>query len=120
MTNILQVMPYLQGEELMYVQELVKDFDESKIQQFAAVYSTRRKDPTTILLLTLLGLLGIAGIQRFMVGQIGMGLLFFFTYGLCLIGTIIDIVNHKKLSFEFNSREAQQVASMIKNFGSPS
>ena len=116
MANILQLMPYLEGEELMYVQQLIKDFDDSRAQQFAAVYSSRRKDPTTVLILTLLGLLGIAGVQRFILGQIGMGILFFFTYGLCLIGTIIDLVNNKKLTFDYNSKEAQQVANLVKNF----
>ncbi|MCH7517394.1 MAG: TM2 domain-containing protein [Bacteroidetes bacterium] len=116
MANILQQMPFLEGEELLYVQELIKDFDESRAQQFASVYSSRRKDPTTIMILTLLGFLGIAGIQRFILDQIGMGILYFLTAGLCLIGTIIDLVNYRKLAFEYNSRQAQQVASLVKNF----
>ncbi|MCH7770009.1 MAG: TM2 domain-containing protein [Bacteroidetes bacterium] len=116
MANILLQMPFLEGEELLYVQELIKDFDESRAQQFASVYSSRRKDPTTIMILTLLGLLGIAGIQRFILDQIGMGILYFLTAGLCLIGTIIDLVNYRKLAFEYNSRQAQQVASLVKNF----
>ena len=118
MANILQIMPYLEGEELMYVQQLIKDFSEEHTQQFAAVYGSRRKDPTTIMILTLLGLLGIAGIQRFILNQIGMGILFFLTCGLCFIGTIIDLVNYKKLSFQYNSIQAQQVASLVKNFSS--
>ena len=116
MANILQLMPYLEGDELIYVQQLIKDFDDSRAQQFAAVYSSRRKDPTTIMILTLLGLLGIAGVQRFILNQIGMGICDFLTGGLCLIGTIIDLVNHRKLSFEYNSTQAQQVASLVKNF----
>ena len=116
MANILQQMPFLEGEELMYIQELIKDFDDSRAQQFASVYSSRRKDPTTIMILTLLGLLGIAGIQRFILDQIGMGILYFLTAGLCLIGTIIDLVNYRKPAFEYNSRQAQQVASLVKNF----
>jgi TM2 domain-containing membrane protein YozV len=116
MANILQLMPYLEGEELMYVQQLIKDFDDEHAQQFAAVYNSRRKDPTTIMILTLLGLMGIAGIQRFILNLVGMGILYFLTAGLCFIGTIIDLVNHKKLSFEYNSKEAQQVASLVKNF----
>jgi len=116
MANILQLMPYLEGEELMYIQGLLQDFDDAKVQQFASVYSSRRKDPTTILILTILGLLGIAGVQRFILGQIGMGILYFLTGGLCLIGTIIDLVNHKKLTFEFNSKEAQQVVNLVRQF----
>jgi len=116
MANILQLMPYLEGEELMYIQQLIKDFNDDLAQQFAAVYNSRRKDPTTIMLLALLGFLGIAGVHRFMLNQIAMGIIYFFTVGLCFIGTIIDLVNYKKLAFEYNSRQAQQVASLVKNF----
>jgi hypothetical protein len=42
-----------------------------------------------------------------------MGLLYLFTGGLCLIGTIVDLVNHKSLSFEFNQKVARQVAGMV-------
>ena len=116
MANILQIMPYLEGEELMYVQQLIKDFSDDLAQQFAAVYNSRRKDPNTLMLVALLGFLGIAGVQRFLLNQVGMGVIYFFTCGLCFIGTIIDLVNYKKLAFEYNSRQAQQVASLVKNF----
>jgi len=49
-----------------------------------------------------------------MINQIGMGILYFLTGGLCVIGTIIDLVNHRKLAFEYNSVVAQQVALMVK------
>jgi len=114
MANILQLMPTLEGDEMVYVQGLVKDMPETQVQQFAAIYMSRRKDPQTILLTALLGFLGIAGVHRFLLDSIGMGLLFFFTAGFCFIGTIIDVVNHKKLAFEFNSKAAQQVAMMVK------
>jgi TM2 domain-containing membrane protein YozV len=58
-------------------------------------------------------LLGFAGIQRFLVGQIGMGLLYFFTGGLCLIGTILDIVNHKQLADEYNAQMANETLQLI-------
>jgi TM2 domain-containing membrane protein YozV len=74
----------------------------------------KRKDPQTILIVTLLGFLGIAGIQRFLLNQIGIGLLYLFTAGLCVIGTIIDLVKYKELTFEYNSKIAQQVAVMVK------
>lgn len=114
MPNIFQILPELEGEELVFVQGLIKDFNDNQAMQFANMYRARRKDPQTILLVTLLGFLGIAGVQRFMLNQIGMGLLFLFTGGLCLIGTIIDLVNHKKLAFEYNQNIAQQTAILIK------
>jgi TM2 domain-containing membrane protein YozV len=118
MPNAFQLMPSLEGDEMAYVQELIKDMNDSQAQQFAIAYMSRRKDPNNMLLFAVIGFLGIAGIQRFVINQVGMGLLFLFTGGLCLIGTIIDVVNHKKLAFEYNSKQAQQVAGMMKSYSS--
>jgi hypothetical protein len=44
-----------------------------------------------------------------------MGLLYFFTGGLCIIGTIVDLVNHKDLAMEYNRKmayESFQIARM--------
>ena len=68
------------------------------------IYRSKRRDPQLILILSLIGLFGFAGIQRFLVGHIGMGILYFFTLGLCWIGTIIDAVNYKSLALEYNSK----------------
>ncbi len=46
------------------------------------------KDPTTTLILSLL--LGFMGIDRFYIGDIGLGVLKFFTFGCCGILTVID------------------------------
>jgi TM2 domain-containing membrane protein YozV len=114
MANIMQIMPYLNGDEMVYVQGLIKDYSDEQAQQFANVYSYRRKDPQTILLTALLGFVGVAGVHRVLLGQIGMGILYFLTAGVCFIGTIIDLINYERLAFEFNQRMAQQVAIMVK------
>jgi TM2 domain-containing membrane protein YozV len=118
MPNAFQLMPGLEGDEMAYVQELIKDMNDSQAQQFAIAYMSRRKDPNNMLLFAVIGFLGIAGIQRFVINQVGMGLLFLLTGGLCLIGTIIDVVNHKKLAFEYNSKQAQMVAGMMRSYSS--
>jgi TM2 domain-containing membrane protein YozV len=115
MANIFNLLPEIMGDEQVYVSGLVKDMSDEKAQQFANIYRVRRKDPQTILLLTLVGFLGIAGIQRFIVDQIGLGILYLLTGGICLIGTIIDLVNYKSIAFEFNQRQAYQVAQLINN-----
>jgi hypothetical protein len=102
MARIIDVLPELQGEEMLYVQNLIKDFDDEKARSFANVYRTRRKEPMLILFTALLGLIIVAGVHRFLIGQIGMGILYLFTGGLCLIGTIVDLVNHQKLAFDHN------------------
>jgi TM2 domain-containing membrane protein YozV len=114
MANIMQIMPYLNGDEMVYIQGLIKDYSDEQAQQFSNVYSYRRKDPQLILLTALLGFVGVAGVHRVLLSQIGMGILYFLTGGVCLIGTIIDLINYQKLAFEFNSRMAQQVAIMVK------
>ncbi|MEJ5261655.1 MAG: TM2 domain-containing protein [Ignavibacterium sp.] len=116
MPNVFQLMPNLEPEEMAYIQELIKDFTDQQAQQFAMTYMSRRKDPTNILIFALIGFVGIAGIHRFVLGQTGMGVLYLLTGGLCLIGTIVDLVNHKKLALESNIKTAQQVSMLIKQY----
>ncbi|MHB8929720.1 MAG: TM2 domain-containing protein [Melioribacteraceae bacterium] len=115
MASVYEILPEVMGEEQFYLSGIIKNMDDKQAQQFANIYRSRRKDPQTILLVTLVGFLGIAGIQRFLTDQIGLGILYFFTGGLCLIGTIIDLVNYKKIAFEYNQKEANQIMMMIKN-----
>ncbi|RJP81752.1 MAG: TM2 domain-containing protein [Candidatus Zixiibacteriota bacterium] len=114
MSNVLHMFPNMGPDEMYLVQNLTKDMTESQAAQFANFYGSRRKDPQLILILTLLGFFGVAGLQRFVLDQIGMGLLYLLTAGLCFIGTIVDLVNYQRLAFEYNQRVAQQVAMMVK------
>jgi TM2 domain-containing membrane protein YozV len=99
---------------MLYVQGLIKEMDDDNARMFANAYRAKRKDPQLILLTALLGFIVVAGVHRFILGQIGMGLLYLFTGGLCLIGTIVDLVNHQKLAFESNQKVAQEVLTMIR------
>ncbi|NTV82757.1 MAG: TM2 domain-containing protein [Bacteroidales bacterium] len=114
MANFYQYLPELQGRELMYVQGLTKEFTESQLMNFANIYRSRRRDPQIILLTTLLGFVAVAGVQRFLINQIGMGLLYLFTGGLCLIGTIIDLINYQDLAMEYNMQQANEAAMLVK------
>ena len=114
MANLFQYLPELQGRELVFVQGLTKDFTEAQLMNFANVYRSRRRDPQIILLTTLLGFVAIAGVQRFLVNQIGMGILYLFTGGLCLIGTIIDLINYQDLANEYNMQQANEAAMLVK------
>ncbi len=51
-----------------------------------------RKSKTVTLILCILGFFGLAGFHRMYVGKVGSGVLHLFTYGFCLIGTIIDLI----------------------------
>jgi hypothetical protein len=111
--NLISLIPSLEGEELVYLQHLTNELNEQQLQNFIAIYNGKRRTTDQILLGCILGFIAIGGVQRFMVGQIGMALLFFFTGGFCLIGTIIDTINHKKLTFEFNQKMARESLAMV-------
>ena len=100
-------------EELILIDNHTKAFTNEQLQQFVMIYRTKRKDEQTILLCCLLGVVFFAGIHRFLLGQIGMGILYFFTGGLCLIGTIVDAINHKQLTLEYNQKMISETLGML-------
>lgn len=51
-----------------------------------------RKKKMVALILCLLGFFGLAGFHRMYVGKAGTGVLYLFTVGFCLIGTVIDLI----------------------------
>jgi TM2 domain-containing membrane protein YozV len=111
--DMLMMLPGIDPEELAVIQSITRDMTEWEQQQFVAFYRGKRKDQMTMLVLTLIGFLGIAGIQRFVVGDTLLGVLYLITFGFCGIGTIIDIINIKSLTFEYNRRQAMEAATMV-------
>ena len=110
---LVMMIPSVDTDELVYLQAFTSNLPDDKLQLFISIYNTKRRKSEIILLCCLLGFVGIAGVQRFAVGHLAMGLLYFFTGGLCLIGTIVDIINHKALTFEYNQKMAMQSMAMI-------
>ncbi len=88
---------YLPAEKIVFLKEKLLSADESKFQMASAV---EFKDPTTILLVSLF--LGGLGIDRFMLGDTGMGILKLLTAGLCGILAIIDWFTVQKKAREKN------------------
>ena len=88
---------YLPAEKIVFLKQKLLEADESK---FALASSVDFKDPTTILLISLF--LGSLGIDRFMLGETGMGVLKLLTGGLCGILTIIDWFSVQKKAKELN------------------
>jgi TM2 domain-containing membrane protein YozV len=116
MNTIFQLLPELEPSELAYVHNLTKTYDDQNLMNFAQLYRVRRKDPQLILLTTLAGFLGFAGIHRLLLDEIGMGILYLLTAGLCFIGTIVDLINYKQLTYKYNVRIAHEVAGVITNY----
>lgn len=113
--NLINMIPSIEGEELIHLQMLTKEMSEEELGNFIAVYNGKRRKSDQILLGCVLGFVFVGGIQRFMVGQNGMGILYLFTGGLCFIGTIVDTVNHKRLTYEYNQRMARESMAMLQS-----
>lgn len=88
---------YFPAEKIMYIKEKLAAMDENK---FAMISTIEMKDPTTILLVSIF--LGGLGVDRFMLGDIGMGILKLLTCGVCGILTIIDWFTVSKKTKELN------------------
>ena len=106
-------LPGITPQEYSYLQTATNGLTEPQLRTFVMIYSGKRKNPSDMLLFAIVGFF-VPGIERFIIGQIGMGILYFLTAGLCFIGTIVDIVNHKELAFEHNQRMVFESLQMTK------
>ena len=95
---------YFPAEKIMLIKERLLALDE---QRFQMVSMIELKDPTTILLVSIF--LGSLGIDRFMIGDTGMGILKLLTLGVCGIMTIVDwfTISKKTKELNFNNVMAQ-------------
>jgi TM2 domain-containing membrane protein YozV len=108
------MLPGIQPDELYFIQELTKDMNPQQKQQFYSLYQGKRKERQTLVLLTIVGFFGVAGIQRFVIGQTGMGILYLVTIGFCGIGTIIDLININSMTTNFNQKQAAESVAMVR------
>lgn len=84
------------------LESLKRDLTENERMQLDMEIRAQRRDTGTTTALACLGFIGVAGIHRFMLGKVGTGILWLLTAGICLIGTIVDLVNMRKLVDEYN------------------
>src|SRR5687768_4593246 len=112
--QMLLMLPDLQPDELVLIQNITKEMTENQQKQFYLVFKGKRKDKRDLMILTLIGFFGIAGLQRFVTGEIGMGILFLLTLGFCGIGTIIDLIHVDTMCSRYNQKQALDAANMVK------
>lgn len=74
--------------------------EKASEETFFSLQACELKDPTTLLLIPFF--LGSLGIDRFMLGDVGMGVLKLLTGGLCGILTIVDWFTISKKTKEIN------------------
>ncbi len=88
---------YFPEEKAVYLKEKLRTMDDEK---FSLVSTIELKDPTTLLLVSIS--LGTLGIDRFMLGDTGMGILKLLTAGCCGVLTIVDWFTISKKTKEAN------------------
>jgi TM2 domain-containing membrane protein YozV len=116
---IAHYLPELDEPERSFIERLTAGMSHDCIQQFAAAYRQVRKDPQTLRLMAIIGIVAVPGLHRFWVGQVGIGFLYLFTWGLVLFGTLTDIVKYRELTFRYNTQVARRIASNVIQSGTP-
>lgn len=108
--DIMVMLPKAELSEVEYLSGVLHDMSEEDVVSFLSIYKGRRLDPVMILAFSLgAPFVGVSGIHRFMTGQIGMGILYLFTGGLCMIGNIVDAINHKSIAWEHNRKIVDEI-----------
>lgn len=91
---------YFEPSVLPIIRDRLERLDESKA---ISLYSLELKDPTLLLVISLF--FGALGVDRFMLGDIGIGVLKLLTGGVCGILTIIDWFTTMKRTREDNFKK---------------
>jgi len=94
----------LPAEKAVLIREKMAQIDDSR---YATISSVELKDPTTMLLVSIF--LGGIGVDRFMMGETGMGILKLLTAGLCGILWLIDLIGITKKVKEYNYNELMKI-----------
>jgi hypothetical protein len=113
MPYVTHYLPELDEPERTFINRLTTGMSHENIQQFAVAYRQVRKDPQTLRLMAIIGIVAVPGLHRFWVGHVGIGFLYLLTYGLLLTGTVTDIVKYKELAFSHNQHAARRIASNL-------
>ena len=93
-------------------QIMMKDLTDQQKMLFSSQFDSAKKDRNTILILSIF--LGSWGIDRFMIGDMGMGILKLLTLGLCGILWLIDLFLIRGKVDEFNRKKANEILAGIK------
>lgn len=103
---ILQNQKYLPAEQMLFIRDKLMAMDDSK---FIMLNAVELRDPTIMLIVSIF--LGSLGIDRFMLGDIGLGVLKLLTCGVCGILSIIDWFTVMRRTKELNFNNLMMVLS---------
>lgn len=99
---------FFPAEKIPLLQEKIAQLPDSKVN---LLYSVELKDPTTLLIVSIL--LGELGVDRFMLGDTGLGVLKLLTLGGCLVWWLIDCFTVQNRTRELNFMRIMQIIGQV-------
>lgn len=101
--------------EIAYFRNQMEGLSPAQKEEVFIRYQHDRVNPNLVLAFALVGIFfAFSGIHRLILGQIGMGILYFFTGGLCLIGNIMDAANYRELAWTGNKARLDYRIAAVK------
>lgn len=97
--------------EIQEIAFVKKDLSNEERIQLDTQIATRRKNPTTAFLLSLF--IGNLGVDRFYIGQTGLGFAKLFTLGGLFVWGLIDLFIIMKATRRINGRLARQIRTSL-------
>lgn len=97
----------LPASKMLLIRDVLSKLDDDKS---LVLQTIEFKAPSVILIISIL--LGSLGIDRFMLGDAGLGVLKLLTCGGCYIWWIIDMINAQDRTKEYNYKQLVQVLSL--------
>ncbi len=94
---------------------MVKDLSDQQKMLFDSQFNSAKKDRSMVLVLSVL--LGYFGVDRFMLGDTGLGVLKLLTGGLCGILWLVDLFRIQEATDDYNRKKAQEILMGIKMAG---
>jgi len=73
MPYITHYLPELDEPERAFIEQFTIGMSQETVRQFAAAYRQVRKDPQTLRLMAIIGIVAVPGLHRFWVGHVGLG-----------------------------------------------
>lgn len=98
---------YFPTELLPHIQQQLLQVDEQRI---VLLYSADFREPIIVFLVSLF--LGYLGVDRFLIGDIGLGIAKLLTAGLCGVWVLIDLFLIIPRTKEYNYERLQQMLAM--------
>lgn len=113
MDRIQRLIPQSEWTEQAYLEGVTEHLTDHQLRNFTQQYLSQRANTNTTLILAAVGIICVAGLHRFYVKQNWMAVLYLLTGGIFFIGTIRDIILHKKLTVRRNKIIATEVLNRL-------